>query len=1507
MHIGKEPFKLEQKGPTIVAEFATNRSPVQHYARQQPEILFTLPPGFRPALDLNWEVKGWPVTHDGLPTADQADPRVFTVRVTRDGIVRYVDNVQVDGVGYLQYSARLAWPHAAASPFVCERSPDVRNEIVSQLVHQGLVSGDCSDITWDLLAKIRHLGPYDYTSNFGFLVVEHPYDLVGLQNVESVRFHNWGVYPEGMLAPVPKLRSLVLHAGSYHMSGPPEKRGDYDLPADLLAYTPQLTHLDLEVTTVEKLPLGFLAQVPELQSFRLVDRFEYSDDLWQERYKGAFYWPFGDTEEKARFLEGGSNLEELELELVRIGELPADFLEPVPNLKKLTILAKSLDFWPNQLLTSVPQLQQLRVTASRLKTLPESFPAGVPQLRQVWVEAPSLHALPETFLANAPRLESLDLVLRVGYLPAQFLTEAPSLNSIRLVLLFDDPIEWLLLYERLRQLNEDWLFDPDVRVGPGYSQVSVGRQQLCATWGATWGSRLTCSPLNGSPYTLAERFQSVSSGDFHSCGVTQDHRIKCWDLQGRQQLEAPAGEFLSVSVGLAHNCAVRTDETVVCWGDNTHGQTNARSGSYQAVTAGHHHSCGLRTDNTIVCWGDNRQGQSNPPSGQFREVSAGGHFSCALDANKYQLLCWGDNSVGQTDLTEIHKIRARIRSLDAGFDHACAAFDDVGVRCWGSNEHGQLEAPSVDLGKVSAGHKTTCGLTGGRRICWGWTGKPQDQVASGVGNWPYGLATTGIPLTTYRLEAGRPVFGSTDTDRSACPEQGPSPSLACDRELLLLIQDSIGLLTHHGPGARRLWPAYAPIEAFEGVKLSGEPPRVTELSFSGLIDIVINGTLPATLGRLTHLKRLDLSRRFYQGGNPLTGSFPAELGQLANLEVLDLSGNRLTGPLSSQIGQLHHLQSLNLEGNDFSGPIPPTIGNLAQLKHLDLGGNQMTGHLPSELGRLAGLESMDLSHNQLAGSIPSNLGLLPSLVMVDLRENQLTDSLPPELANITSLRWLHLSHNNLTGSLPSELGQLARLETLDLSNNHLTGAIPPELVQLSSLMELELSHNRLSGPLPSSLGNLVRLETLNLEHNQLNGPLPPTLGQLQGLKHLKLGHNRFSGELPGVLAQITGLGVIEANDNQLTGPIPTEWDRPRFLATLKLSGNKLEGPVSPGLGELIGLRELDLADNPITDCLPPVVHAKCPTCAEMPVCPAPKPPACPDQGPSPSLACDKEIVVAIQSHLWNLDAEVFPNWKRSADRDGCDDDVSLGGDPQRVIGLSLGYSTYCGSIPITGNIPPDLARLPWLQTLHLENHNPPNETTKLTGPIPPEVGHITLLAKLVLRNNLLTGPIPPEIGQLSLLRHLDIEENTLTGPIPPELGLLSRLTHLSLSRNHLSGSVPPELGQLSLLKHLGLSNNNLSGHLPPELGQLRRLRFLYLSTNQLSGPLPAEFGQLVSLSHADLSGNQLNGPLPPALSEINQLRLNLRGNPLISCLPREWRDDFNWVFIDGDSGKFCSK
>ena len=257
--------------------------------------------------------------------------------------------------------------------------------------------------------------------------------------------------------------------------------------------------------------------------------------------------------------------------------------------------------------------------------------------------------------------------------------------------------------------------------------------------------------------------------------------------------------------------------------------------------------------------------------------------------------------------------------------------------------------------------------------------------------------------------------------------------------------------------------------------------------------------------------------------------------------------------------------------------------------------------------------------------------------------------------------------------------------------------------------------------------------------------------------------------------------------NQLTGPIPPELGQLSHLLSLHLADNQLTGPIPPALDQLVWLQFLQLAPNPLSGCLPLVVQAKCDACPELPLCPLPSIPeggatACPAAGPSPSLACDKEILRALRDTLRGSNHERLDNWQPETPV-GLFRGVTVRGDPPRVVAVRLGGHGMGEPNPLAGTIPPALGRLFWLEDLTLQYH-------------------------------LLTGPIPPALGQLARLEHLDLSHNRLTGPIPPALGQLARLKRLRLSHNRLTGPIPPELGQLAQLESLDISDNALEGCLP---------------------------------------------------------------------------------------------
>jgi hypothetical protein len=150
---------------------------------------------------------------------------------------------------------------------------------------------------------------------------------------------------------------------------------------------------------------------------------------------------------------------------------------------------------------------------------------------------------------------------------------------------------------------------------------------------------------------------------------------------------------------------------------------------------------------------------------------------------------------------------------------------------------------------------------------------------------------------------------------------------------------------------------------FTGVECDGDF-FVTALVVPGLF---LTGTVPPEIGRLVHLKRLDLGR------NNLFGILPTQLGRLAQLQHLEVNQNNLLSSLPSELGNLNSLKRLLLQSNQFTGMLSADLCRLAQLQVLNLSNNQLQGNLPNCLVTATSLTSVWIKNSQLTGSIPHGL------------------------------------------------------------------------------------------------------------------------------------------------------------------------------------------------------------------------------------------------------------------------------------------------------------------------------------------------------------------------------------------------------------------------------------------------------------------------------------------------------------------------------------------------------
>ena len=102
-------YRLQRHGARVEATFMTTRSPLPAGANQPPQVLFTLPPEFRPPFPILRRVVGQPVRADGSLDPASPDPRPFRLQLDPDGRVYYLDHPEVADLGYLAYSLHLTW------------------------------------------------------------------------------------------------------------------------------------------------------------------------------------------------------------------------------------------------------------------------------------------------------------------------------------------------------------------------------------------------------------------------------------------------------------------------------------------------------------------------------------------------------------------------------------------------------------------------------------------------------------------------------------------------------------------------------------------------------------------------------------------------------------------------------------------------------------------------------------------------------------------------------------------------------------------------------------------------------------------------------------------------------------------------------------------------------------------------------------------------------------------------------------------------------------------------------------------------------------------------------------------------------------------------------------------------------------------------------------------------------------------------------------------------------
>lgn len=197
---------------------------------------------------------------------------------------------------------------------------------------------------------------------------------------------------------------------------------------------------------------------------------------------------------------------------------------------------------------------------------------------------------------------------------------------------------------------------------------------------------------------------------------------------------------------------------------------------------------------------------------------------------------------------------------------------------------------------------------------------------------------------------------------------------------------------------------------------------------------------------------------------------------------LDLSDNQLTGVLPKTIGQLSKLESLAISRNSFEGFISEEhLSNLSNLVYLDLSFNSLAFNLSSQWVSPFQLEYILLRSCKLGPKFPHWTQTVGNFTFLDLSSNGISDSIPMSFWDFSpGLLYLNLSSNNIKGEIPNLSSNFIYYPAIDLSSNRFEGSIPRFLFHTSSVY---LDRNKFSGTL-SFLNSIEgALMYIDVSHN----------------------------------------------------------------------------------------------------------------------------------------------------------------------------------------------------------------------------------------------------------------------------------------------------------------------------------------------------------------------------------------------------------------------------------------
>lgn len=289
------------------------------------------------------------------------------------------------------------------------------------------------------------------------------------------------------------------------------------------------------------------------------------------------------------------------------------------------------------------------------------------------------------------------------------------------------------------------------------SHVALGETHSCAIqsqgvlrcWGSGFDEQLglgdTKDQIDASKVMpVLTGVNQVALGYYHTCAILKSGDLKCWGTGVSGQLglgdrysqpkaegvRSVLQEIVQVKLGRFHTCAINRRGELKCWGAGSSGNLDLNDRNFEnsatsasvilpnvnQISLGEFHTCAILKTNKLRCSGgisgdlrlrfNQRQTDANKDGSILSEVSQvalGKYNTCAVHKSG-KLRCWGEGGYGQLGLggergqddpTKVGTILSDVKEVAVGDAHICAILKIGAIKCWGSNNEGQLGNPAL--------------------------------------------------------------------------------------------------------------------------------------------------------------------------------------------------------------------------------------------------------------------------------------------------------------------------------------------------------------------------------------------------------------------------------------------------------------------------------------------------------------------------------------------------------------------------------------------------------------------------------------------------------------------------------------------------------------------------------------------------------------------------------------------------------------------------------------------